>query len=54
MAEPISPAFEARCAQAFAALAPDESERIRRFATPCRYAAGTRIYASGKPSPACS
>jgi thioredoxin reductase (NADPH) len=51
MAEPVSPTFEARRAQAFPVLAPDEIERVRRFATPCRYGAGTRIYETAKPSP---
>src|ERR1700694_3667332 len=51
MAEPASPTVEARRAQTFPVLAPDEIARMRRFATPCRYAAGERIYETGKPTP---
>src|ERR1700694_2606763 len=51
MAEPASPTVEARRAQTFPVLAPDEIARMRRFATPCRYAAGERIYEPGKPTP---
>src|SRR6266850_1103666 len=51
MAEPASPTLEARRAQTFPILAPDEIARMRRFSVPCRYAAGTRIYETGKPTP---
>src|SRR5712691_5039193 len=51
MAEPASPTLDARRAQTFPVLAPDEIARMRRFGTPCRYAAGARIYETGKPSP---
>src|SRR6266446_6276867 len=51
MAEPASPTLEARRAQTFPILAPDEIARMRRFGTPCRYATGTRIYETGKPTP---
>src|SRR5437879_13371837 len=51
MAEPASPTLEARRAQTFPILAPDEIARMRRFGTPCRYAAGARIYETGKPTP---
>src|SRR3989449_35519 len=51
MAEPASPTLEARRAQTFPILAPDEIARMRRFSAPCRYAAGTRIYETGKPTP---
>src|SRR2546422_728039 len=43
MAEPASPTLEARRAQTFPILAPDEIARMRRFGTPCRYAAGALI-----------
>src|SRR5260370_38747193 len=51
MAEPASPTLEARRAQTFPVLAPDEVARMRRFGTPCRYAAGARVYETGKPTP---
>src|SRR5438552_6992870 len=51
MAEPASPTLEARRAQTFPILAPDEITRLRRFGAPCRYAAGARIYETGKPTP---
>src|SRR6266513_2758656 len=51
MAEPASPTLEARRAQTFPILAPDEIARMRRFGAPCRYAAGARIYETGKPTP---
>src|SRR6266850_1827359 len=51
MAEPASPTLEARRAQTFPILAPDEIARLRRFSAPCRYAAGARIYETGKPTP---
>src|SRR6266513_17696 len=50
MAEPASPTLEARRAQTFPVLAPDEIARMRRFGTPCRYAGGARIYETGKPT----
>lgn len=50
MAEPASPTLEARRAQTFPILAPDEIARMRRFATPCRYADGERVYETGKPT----
>src|SRR5437660_7149738 len=51
MAEPASSTVEARRAQTFPVLAPDEIARMRRFGTPCRYAADARIYETGKPTP---
>jgi thioredoxin reductase (NADPH) len=48
MAEPKSPTLEARRAQAFPVLAPDEIERMRRFGTLRRYAAGEHVYETGK------
>jgi thioredoxin reductase (NADPH) len=51
MAEPASPTLEARRAQTFPILAAEEIGRMRRFGTPCRYAAGARIYETGKPTP---
>src|SRR5258708_10118567 len=51
MAEPASPTLEARRAQTFPILAPDESARRGRFSAPCRYAAGARIYETGKRAP---
>ena len=51
MAEPASPTLEARRAQTFPILAPDEIARMRRFGAACRYAAGARIYETGKPTP---
>src|SRR5213076_313741 len=51
MAEPASPTLEARRAQTFPILAPDEIARLHRFGAPCRYAAGARIYETGKPTP---
>src|SRR5213595_2313967 len=51
MADPASPTLEARRAQTFPILAPDEIARMRRFGAPCRYAAGARIYETGKPTP---
>src|SRR5436309_12383576 len=51
MAEPASPTLEARRAQTFPILAPDEIARMRRFGTPCRYSAGERVYETGKPTP---
>ncbi len=50
-AAPASPTLEARRAQTFPLLAPDEIARMRRFGTPCRYAAGERVYETGKPTP---
>src|SRR5437879_5743405 len=51
MAAPASPTLEARRAQTFPVLAPDEIARMRRFGAPCRYAAGERVYETGKPTP---
>jgi thioredoxin reductase (NADPH) len=48
--EPVSPTLEARRAQAFPVLAADEIARMRRFATPRRFGAGTRVYETGKPT----
>jgi len=50
-AAPASPTLEARRAQTFPVLAPDEVARMRRFGTLCRYAAGERVYETGKPTP---
>ncbi len=46
-----SPILEARRAQMFPILAANEIERMRRFGTPCRFAAGDRLFETGKPSP---
>jgi thioredoxin reductase (NADPH) len=51
MAEPASPTLEARRAQTFPILADREIAAMRRFGRPCRYAAGERIYETGKPTP---
>ena len=51
LAAPGSPTLAARRAQTFPILEPEEVEHMRRFATPRRYAAGTRIYETGKPTP---
>src|SRR5436853_7348783 len=48
---PRSETLEARRAQTFPLLAPDEIARMRRFGTPVRYAAGERISETGKPAP---
>ena len=45
------PHFDGRRAQAFPTLAPDDIERLRRYGKPRRYAAGDRIYETGKASP---
>ena len=39
---------DARREQAFPILQPDEIAHIRRFAKPRRYAAGERVYSTGK------
>ena len=41
-------AIDARREQAFPILGPDEIDHIRRFAKPRHYAAGERVYATGK------
>jgi len=51
IAKPASPTLEARRAQTFPVLAPDEVGRMRRFGTQCRYLAGERVYETGKPTP---
>ena len=43
--------LEERRAQAFPVLAAEEVERLRRFASPRRYADGARVYETGRPSP---
>jgi len=43
-------ALQARHGQAFPTLDDHELERVRRFATPRRFDAGTRVYETGKPS----
>jgi len=50
IAEALSPTVAARRAQAFPTLDAGEVERIRAYATPCRFAAGERIYETGKPT----
>ena len=35
----------------FPVLAADEVARVRRFAAPCHYASGQRVYETGKPTP---
>jgi thioredoxin reductase (NADPH) len=52
VAEPYrSPTLEARRAQMFPVLADDELARTRRFGTVRRFAAGERLFETGKPSP---
>jgi thioredoxin reductase (NADPH) len=51
MADLGSRTLEARRAQMFPLLATEEIERMRRFATVCRFADGERVYETGKPSP---
>jgi len=46
-----SPTLESRRASTFPILAADEIARMRRFATPCSYAAGECVYETGRPSP---
>jgi thioredoxin reductase (NADPH) len=50
-AVPISPAFEARRAQAFPVLAPEEIARMHRFGKPRRFADGEHVLATGRVSP---
>jgi thioredoxin reductase (NADPH) len=50
-AAPASPTLDARRAQAFPLLTPDEIAHMRRFGKPCRFAAGERVYETGKPLP---
>ncbi len=47
--KPASPTIEARRAQTFPALEPEEIARVRRFGALRRYAAGERVYETGKP-----
>jgi thioredoxin reductase (NADPH) len=51
MAEHVSPTLEGRREQAVPILSSDEIARVRRFATECRYAAGERVYETGKSVP---
>ena len=51
MADPASPTLAARRAQAFPLLEVEEIAHLRRFGTPRRYAAGERVYQTGKPAP---
>ena len=46
-----SPTIEARHAQAFPVLAPEEVDRLARFGTLQQFADGSRLYETGKPSP---
>src|SRR5262245_17537939 len=46
-----SPTIEARQAQAFPVLAPDEVDRLARFGTLKQFTDGSRLYETGKPSP---
>src|SRR5690349_10876417 len=50
LADTISPSIAARRTQAFPTLDAGEIDRIRAFATPCRFAAGERVYETGKPT----
>src|SRR5215470_285592 len=50
MTAPISPTREARQAQMFPVLAPEEIARMGRFGTPLRFADGERILRTGKVS----
>jgi thioredoxin reductase (NADPH) len=51
MAHPLPETLETRRAQMFPVLAAEEIERMRRFATVHRFADGTPVYETGKPSP---
>src|SRR6267143_4338825 len=51
MSQPLSPAIEARRAQAFPILAPDEIARMHRFGRLRRFADGARVVETGKVSP---
>ncbi|HTO51536.1 MAG TPA: FAD-dependent oxidoreductase [Burkholderiales bacterium] len=51
MTGPFSPTREARQAQMFPVLSPEEVARMGRFGTPRRFADGERIVRTGKPSP---
>jgi thioredoxin reductase (NADPH) len=48
MSEPASTTLETRRAQAFPVLSAEEIERVARFGTRKRYAAGEHIYETGK------
>ncbi len=50
LADALSPSVTARRAQAFPTLDAGEVERVRAYATPCRFADGERIYETGKPT----
>ena len=51
MNAPISATIEARRAQTFPLLGPDEIARMRRFARPRRFAGGERVVETGKVPP---
>ncbi len=51
MNAPISPIIEARRAQVFPILTPEEIARVHRFGKPRRFADGERVYQTGKVSP---
>jgi thioredoxin reductase (NADPH) len=50
MSDPVSPTREAREAQMFPVLTPEEIARMGRFGTPRRFADGERVIQTGKPS----
>jgi thioredoxin reductase (NADPH) len=50
MSDPVSPTREARQAQMFPVLTPEEIARMARFGTPRRFADGERVIQTGKPS----
>ena len=47
----VSPTLEARRAQTFPVLAPEEIARLHRFGRPRRFADGERVLATGRVSP---
>ena len=51
MSQIVSPTVEARRAQAFPTLSPDEVARLHRFGHPRRFAGGERVLRTGKVSP---
>jgi thioredoxin reductase (NADPH) len=51
MSEAASPTLEARRAQTFPVLAPEELARLHRFGRPRRFADGERVLQTGKVSP---
>jgi thioredoxin reductase (NADPH) len=50
MSDPVSPTREARQAQMFPVLTPEEIARMARFGTPRSFADGERVMQTGKPT----